>query len=61
MAGAIVNWACKRQPVTAISSTESEFYGVSLCDLDCVYLLRMMDMMDYKQRTATPIAQDNNG
>ena len=46
--------------MTAISSTESEFYGVSLCDLDCVYLLRMMDMMDYKQRTATPIAQDNN-
>ena len=41
--GAMVSWASKRQPVTAISSTESEFYSVSLCGLDCVYLRRMMD------------------
>ena len=47
--GAMVSWASKRQPVTAISSTESEFYSVSLCGLDCVYLRRMMDMMGYKQ------------
>ena len=60
LAGAMVNWASKRQPVTAISSTESEFYSVSLCGLDCVYLRRMMEMMGYKQRAATPIAQDNN-
>jgi len=60
LAGAMVNWAFKRQPVTAISSTESEFYSVSLCSLDCVYLRRMMDMMGYKQRVAIPIAQDNN-
>ena len=57
MAGAMVNWASKRQPVTAISSIESEFYSVSLCSLDCVYLRRMMDMMGYKQRTATPISK----
>jgi len=58
--GAMVSWASKRQPVTAISSTESEFYSVSLCGLDCVYLRRMMDMMGYKQIAATAIAQDNN-
>jgi len=46
--------------VTAIISTESEFYSVSLCGLDCVYLRRMMDMMGYKQITTTTIAQDNN-
>ena len=60
MAGAIINWASKRQPVIAISSTESEFYSVSLCGLDCVYLRRMMDMMGYKQRAAALIAQDNS-
>ena len=27
--GAMISWASKRQPVTAISSTESEFYSVS--------------------------------
>jgi len=37
------------QPVTAISSTESELYSVLLCGLDCVYLRCIMDMMDYKQ------------
>jgi len=58
--GAMVSWASKRQPVTAISSTESEFYSVSLCGLDCVYLRRMMEMMGYKQLGATAIAQDNN-
>jgi len=58
--GAMVSWASKRQPVTAISSTESKFYSVSLCGLDCVYLRRMMDMMGYKQIAATTIAQDNN-
>jgi len=42
----------RRQAVTAISSTESELYSVLLCGLDCVYLRRMMDMMDYKQSGA---------
>jgi len=58
--GAMASWASKRQPVTAISSTESEFYSVSLRGLDCVYLRRMMDMMGYKQIAATAIARDKN-
>jgi hypothetical protein len=58
--GAAVTWSSKRQPVTAISSTESEFYSVSQCALDCVYLRRIMEMMGYRQSLPTPIAQDNN-
>ena len=42
------------------SSTESEFYIMSLCGLDCVYLRCMMNMMGYKQSGATAIAQDIN-
>jgi len=57
--GAMVTWSSKRQPVTAISSTESEFYAVSQCALDCVYLRRVMELMGYKQRHPTWIAQDN--
>jgi hypothetical protein len=60
LGGAMVTWASKRQPVTAISSTESEFYSVSQCALDCVYLRRVMDLMGYKQKGPTLIAQDNN-
>jgi hypothetical protein len=36
--GAIMSWTSKRQPVTEISSTESEFYSVSQCAVECVYL-----------------------
>ena len=42
LVGVMVNWASKRQPETAISTTESEFNDVLLCGLDCVYLHRMM-------------------
>ena len=56
----MITWASKRQPVTAISSTESEFYSVSQCALECVYLRRVMEIMGYKQSGPTLIAQDNN-
>jgi len=57
--GAMVSWASKRQPVTAISSTESEFYSVSQCAMECVYLRRVMALLGYEQRGPTLIAQDN--
>ena len=43
----------------AISSTESEFYAVSQCAVECVYLRRVMELIGYKQQGPTPIAQDN--
>ena len=60
LAGAMIAWSSKRQPVTAISSTESEFYSVSQCALDCVYLRRIMELLGYQQTAPTLIAQDNN-
>jgi hypothetical protein len=57
--GAMVSWASKRQPVTAISSTESEFYSVSQCAMECVYLRRVMSLLGYEQTGPTLIAQDN--
>ena len=57
--GAMISWASKRQPVTAISSTESEFYSVSQCAVECVYLRRLMEQIGYAQSSPTPIAQDN--
>ena len=57
--GAMISWSSKRQPVTAISSTESEFYAVSQCAVECVYLRRVMSMLGFTQQGPTPIAQDN--
>jgi hypothetical protein len=58
LSSAMVTWASKRQPVTAISS-ESEFYSASQCALDCVDL-RVVDLMGYPQMGPTLIAKDNN-
>ena len=60
LAGTVVTWASKLQPVTVISSTESEFYRVSQCALDCVYLRHVMELMGYRQDGPTLIAQYNN-
>jgi len=60
LAGAMLAWSSKRQPVTAISSTEGEFYSVSQCALDFVYLRRIMELLGYEQTAPTLIAQDNN-
>jgi len=53
LAGAMIAWSSKRQPVTSISSTESEFYSVSQCALDCVYLRRIMQLLGYEQTSPT--------
>ena len=55
----MISWSSKRQPVTAISSTESEFYSVSQCAVECVYLRRLMEQLGYQQNAPTPIAQDS--
>jgi len=60
LAGAMIAWSSKRQPVTAISSTESKLYSVSQCALDCVYLRRIMELLGYQQTAPTFIAQDND-
>ena len=56
--GAIISWASKRQPITAISSTESEFYSVSQCAMECVYVRRLMEHLGFPQIGPTLIAQD---
>jgi len=60
LAGAIIAGSSKRQPVTVITSTESEFYSVSQCALDCVYLRRIMELLGHDQTAPTFIAQDSN-
>ena len=39
------SWESKRQPVTTISITNLEFYSVSQCVLECVYLRRLMEQI----------------
>jgi len=54
LAGAMIACSSKRQPVTAISSTENEFYSVSRCALDCVYLRRINVSGENKRTIGRP-------
>ena len=60
LAGAMKAWSSKRQPVTIIRSIESEFYSMSQCAFDCVYLRRSLELLGYEQTAPTLIALDNN-
>ena len=53
LAGAMIAWM-------SISSTESKFYSVAQCALNCVYLKRIVKLLGYEQTVPTLIAQDNN-
>ena len=54
----MISWGSKRQPVTVIRITESEFYSVSQCVVECVYLRRLMEQIGYTQNSPTLITQD---
>ena len=36
LAGGLILWASKRQPVTSLSSTEAEYYAASACGTEMV-------------------------
>jgi len=57
LAGTMIAWSSKRRHVTAINSTESEFYSVLHCALDCVYLRRIMQILGYEQTSPTLIGE----
>ena len=50
LSGAAISWASKRQPVTAISSTELEFYSASQCALECVYVRHIMSLLGFEHQ-----------
>lgn len=61
LAGGLILWASKRQPVTSLSSTEAEYYAASACGTEVLamrYFLAELTGMDHP--LPTPIYVDNS-
>lgn len=56
--GAIA-WSSKKQPITALSSTEAEYISVTSAACEAVWLRRLLQDMNEKQACPTTLMCDN--
>ena len=59
MAGAIVTWCSKKQPVISVSSTESELYSLSESTREGIWIRRLLKELQQNLPKATMMNQDN--
>lgn len=61
MAGAPVSWCSKRQATVALSTTESEYIGLSRATQQAIWLSSFLAEVDLKQDGLTEMCSDNFG
>nr|KYP44586.1 Retrovirus-related Pol polyprotein from transposon TNT 1-94 [Cajanus cajan] len=59
LAGGVISWVSKKQPVVSLSTTEAEFIAAALCACQCVWLRRILEHLDHYQVGATVMFCDN--
>ena len=57
--GGAVSWASRKIKVVSISSFESEWYSASICGCEIAVLRRLMEEIDFAQKTPTVLFEDN--
>jgi len=55
-----VSWQTKKQPTTALSTTEAEYLSLSTASQEMLWLRQLLEELGYSQKTTT-IQQDNTG
>ena len=61
LGGAILSWMSKKQPVVALSSTESEYIALSYAAQETIWLRRLVESLTVKQDAANVLFEDNQG
>jgi hypothetical protein len=62
LAGGLIMWASKRQPVTSLSSTEAEYYAASACGAEVLAIRYFLsEITGNAHPLATPVYVDNSG
>ncbi len=61
LADGAVSWLSQRQPVVALSSTEAEYVALSSAAQQGVWMRSLLKDLGHEQKTATVIAEDNQG
>ena len=59
MAGAAVTWFSKKQPVVALSSTEAEYYALSECVKEALWIRQLFEEIGMTINDPTVVHQDN--
>ena len=59
MAGAAVTWFSKKQPVTALSSTEAECYALTDAVKEAIWIRRLLEELLFPVKNPTILNQDN--
>ena len=59
LAGGPVSWSSRRQPVTAMSSSEAEYIAAADGAKQCVWLRHLMHSVGKSNKIATPFYMDN--
>ena len=60
LAGGPVMWISKKQPVTALSSTEAEYYASSVCAVELLASRLFLASIGAEQILPTPLHVDNS-
>ena len=55
-----ISWSSKKQSIVTLSSTEAQFVAAIACACQAIWLRRILEEMQFKQRGATTIFCDNN-
>ena len=61
LAGALVAWAMRAQPLPSLSSTEAELYGLSTAVCDLLTVVNFLEEVGYDVTAAVPVFCDSRG
>ena len=59
LAGSTVSWSSKKQPTTALSSTEAEYMALTHATTNAIWLRSFLSELHLPQRDSTAIKSDN--
>ena len=59
LCGGAISWSSTRQAVTALSSSEAEFYAASMAGCDVAYLRGLLQELGLPQKIPTIVWEDN--
>ena len=60
-AGGPISWYSKLQPSPSLSSSEAEYFALTECIKELVYLRQILSQIGFPQTSATPVYEDNTG
>ena len=55
-----VSWSSKKQPIVTLSTTESEYIAATSCACQCIWIMRILETIGFKEQKLILILCDSN-